>query len=60
MLEDYTRYRIGRRNTMGWCMMGLVVLSLISCVLTMLSTADFVAFFMYGFATLLWLFMAIW
>jgi len=19
MLEEYTRYRIGRRNTMGWC-----------------------------------------
>ena len=54
MLEDYTRYRIGRRNTMGWCMMGLGgFLGLISCVLTMLDPLpDFRGLFMYGFTSI--------
>ncbi len=53
MLEEYTRYRIGRRNTMGWCMMGLGgFLGLISCVLTMLDPLpDFRGLFMYGFTS---------
>ncbi|HSF90032.1 MAG TPA: hypothetical protein VLA46_11480, partial [Saprospiraceae bacterium] len=54
MLEEYTRYRIARRNTMGWCMMGLGgFLGLVSCVLTMLDPLpDFRGLFMYGFTSI--------
>jgi hypothetical protein len=54
MLEDYARYRIARRNTIGWLCMGLGgFLGLVSCVLTMLDPLpDFRGLFMYGFTSI--------
>ncbi len=54
VLEDYSRYRIARRNTMGWLCMGLGgFLGLVSCVLTMLDPLpDFRGLFMYGFTSI--------
>jgi hypothetical protein len=53
ILEEYTRYRIARRNTMGWSMMCLGgFLGLLSCVLTMVDPIpDIRGVFMYGFTT---------
>ena len=54
VLEDYARYRIARRNTMGWIMMFTGgFLGLVSCVLTMLDPLpDFRGLFMYGFTSI--------
>jgi len=53
ILEDYTRYRVARRNTMGWIMMFTGgFLGLVSCVLTMLDPLpEMRGVFMYGFTT---------
>ncbi len=49
--ENYYHYRIDRRNTRGWLLMGIGgFLGLVSCVFTMLdSLPDFRGLFMYGF-----------
>ena len=54
MLEDYTRYRIARRNTMGWTLMGLGgLLGLVSCIFTMLDPMPVIrGFLMYGLTSL--------
>ena len=54
VMEDYARYRIARRNTMGWIMMFTGgFLGLVSCVLTMLDPLpDFRGLFMYGFTSI--------
>lgn len=54
MLEDYNRYRIARRNTMGWTLMGLGgLLGLVSCIFTMLDPMPVIrGFFMYGLTSL--------
>jgi len=54
ILENYSRYRIARRNIMGWSLMGLGgFLGLVSCVLTILDLLpDFRGIFMYGLTSL--------
>lgn len=54
VLDHYARYRLGRRNTIGWSLMGLGgFMGLVSCVLTMLDSVPALrGFFMYGLTTL--------
>ena len=49
--ESYSRYRLARRISLGWLLMGLGgFLGLVSCVLTMLDPLpEFRGLFMYGF-----------
>jgi hypothetical protein len=48
--EDYYRYRLERRNTLGWALMGAGgFLGLVSCVLTILDSIPAIrGFLMYG------------
>ena len=51
--DNYYRYRVDKRNTLGWLLMGIGgTLGLVSCVLTMLDPLpDLRGLFMYGFTT---------
>jgi hypothetical protein len=51
--DSYYRYRVDKRNTLGWLMMGIGgTLGLVSCVLTMLDPVPaFRGLFMYGFTS---------
>lgn len=54
ILENYARYRLDRRNTLGWSLMGLGgFLGLVSCVLTILDPMPGLrGVFMYGVTSL--------
>lgn len=54
VLANYARYRVDRRNTTGWFLMGLGgFLGLVSCVLTMTDPLPGLRWlFMYGLTTL--------
>ncbi|MBK9106622.1 MAG: hypothetical protein IPL92_19205 [Saprospiraceae bacterium] len=52
--DNYSRYRVGKRNTQGWMLMGVGgFIGFVSCVITMIDPLpDFRGLFMYGFTSI--------